>query len=391
MSKVVRTVSYIEGRFSETFGCNRIYGRGEHGRQALCGQGARLVLLLATVSVLLAACGRGEDVAGYPVSLGAPPQPTPSLPPVSFPRDEAPHGDLTEWWYYTGHLQAGKRRYGFELVTFQAVRGQLPRSYVAHFAITDQQRRRFAYDQRLHTGPQPVQGPGFNLEVGGWKMSGAGGTDRLQARMPDYGIDLTLRATKPAVLHEGDGIISFGPAGTSYYYSRTRMSVQGTIEDHGKRLPVTGQAWMDHQWGNFISVAGGGWDWYSIQLEDGADLTVSEVRNLEGEVLLEYGTYVEPNGSASNLDTEQVDTKVTARWRSPKTGAVYPSGWRMIIRDRELDLTLTPVLPDQELDTRKSTGVAYWEGAVEVAGTSDGKPIRGKGYVELTGYAKTKP
>lgn len=351
---------------------------------------ALLLVLLVAAPALLGGCGAGDRAAGYPVALGAAPEPTPSLPPVTFPRDEAPHDYLTEWWYYTGQLQAGKQRYGFELVTFQAVRGGLPRSYAAHFAITDRQRGRFRFDQRTYTGPQPAQGRGFNLRVGDWRMSGLGGTDRLRARMPGYGIDLTLEATKPAVLHDGDGIISFGPAGTSYYYSRTRMSVRGTVEDHGKRLPVTGQAWMDHQWGNFIAVAGGGWDWYSVQLRDGTDLTVSVVRDVEGRRVMEYGTYVEPDGRATHLGADEVEAKATGRWTSPRTGSTYPSGWRMRIPSRQLELTIRPVLVDQELDTGGSTGLVYWEGAVEVSGAREGKTVRGEGYVELTGYARSR-
>ena len=355
--------------------------------------GSRLWLLVLLATIFLAGCGRGEDGAsGY--RLAAPPADAgarPVLPPIRLPEDEAPHGDLTEWWYYTGHLEAGQRKYGFELVTFQAVRGELPRSYVAHFAVTDIGRTSFAYDQRTYTGPQPRTERGFDLRMGDWRMSGLNGTDRLQAGMKDYGIDLTLRATKPVALHEGDGIISFGPAGDSYYYSRTRMAVEGTINDHGERLAVTGKAWMDHQWGNFISVAGGGWDWFSAQLDDGADLTVSVVRNLEGKTILMYGTYVEPDGTASMLTRDELSVETTTRWTSPKTGATYPSGWRLRIPGRSLDLGIRPVIPDQELDTRNSTGVAYWEGAVDITGTSAGNPVHGDGYVELTGYAKTGP
>jgi predicted secreted hydrolase len=354
------------------------------------GRARLLLCIVLLASVLLSGCGTGREVQGYVIG-NTREETKPTLPPISLPDDEAPHDDLTEWWYYTGHLFAGEKRYGFELVTFQAVRGDLPRSYVAHFAITDLDRGTFRYDQKTYTGPQPALAEGFDLRVGGWEMRGLNGRDRLRAATPGYAIDLALRAEKPVVLHEGDGIISFGPAGDSYYYSRTRMSVRGTIDDHGRRLPVTGQAWMDHQWGNFISVAGGGWDWYSVQLEDGADLTISVVRNLEGEVILEYGTYVEPDGTAGTLSAEQIDIAATARWRSPRTGAVYPARWRVSIPDKNLRLDIVPPVADQELDTRKTTGVAYWEGAVDVSGTRDMEPVRGMGYVELTGYAPSAP
>lgn len=344
-----------------------------------------MALLLLFVPAALSACGGDSDAPGYrlaaPARLEAKP---PDLPPIRLPQDEAPHQDLTEWWYYTGHLSSGGRRYGFELVFFQSARGRYPTGYAAHFAITDIARGRFAYDQRTYVGAQP--GKGYNLGVGEWRMGGLNGKDRLRARMKGYAIDLALTATKPVVLQEGDGTISFGPAGDSYYYSRTRMAVQGTLVDHAKRLPVTGRAWMDHQWGTYISVAGGGWDWFSVQLDDGADLTLNIVRNAEGKKVLTYGTYVEPDGTAGHLGREEFTARATGRWTSPRTGATYPSGWRVDVPGTNLRLMLKPVLRDQELDTRKSAGVAYWEGAVDITGVRSGKPVRGEGYVELTGY-----
>jgi predicted secreted hydrolase len=345
---------------------------------------------LLAAAALLGACGGGGEEPGYRLAAsGAGAERRPALPPVSLPKDEAPHGDLTEWWYYTGHLYSGGRRYGFEYVVFQAVRGRLPRSYASHFAITDVGRRSFAHDQRSYTGPQPQPAQGFDLRVGSWRMGGLNGSDRLRASMDEYAIDLQLRATKPPVLHDDDGIVSFGPVGDSYYYSRTRMEVSGTLTDRGERLPVTGQAWMDHQWGNFISVAGGGWDWYSVQLEDGSDITLSVVRDLEGRTGLRYGTYVDPQGRAERLAAERFEVRATGSWESPRTGAKYPSGWRLTLPEKGLDVRITPVIADQELDTRETTGVTYWEGSVDVSGTRGGKPARGVGYVELTGYAPT--
>ena len=108
-------------------------------------------------------------------------------------------------------------------------------------------------------------------------MRGLLGNDRLQAAMTDYGIDLRLTTRRPPVLHDG-GLVTFGPAGDSYYYSRTRMEIAGTIDDHGEQVPVTGLAWFDKQWGNFL-VMGGGWDWFSMQLDDGTDLMLNLIRN----------------------------------------------------------------------------------------------------------------
>lgn len=347
------------------------------------------VVLWLVLSLLMSACSGGNGAGSLRLAAAPGESARKPLPPIQLPQDESPHRDLTEWWYYTGHLYGGGKRYGFELVTFQAVRGQLPPAYVAHFAVTDIGRRRFAYDQRSHTGPQPRSG--YDLDVGGWRMGGLGGTDRVRAEMRDYAMDLTLTATKPVVLHDGDGVVEFGPAGDSYYYSRTRMSVSGVLTDHGTRIPVSGQAWMDHQWGNFISVAGGGWDWYSFQLDDGADLTISVVRDLEGRTVLSYGTYIDRNGKSTHLTSQDYSVAATGRWTSPRTGATYPSGWNLSVPSQRLHVHVVPAIPDQELDTRASTGVAYWEGAVDVTGTRAGKPASGVGYVELTGYSASAP
>ena len=340
-------------------------------------------LLAAVWLMLLAACSPDRDGARLPP---APPEAPRQYPPVTLPKDEAPHQDLTEWWYYTGHLQAEDgRRWGFELVVFQALRGTLPPVYLSHFALTDRQRGLFRYEERGSQGPQPQPAEGFSLDVGGWRMQGRLGRDRLGAAMTDYSIDLALSTDRPAVLHDG-GLVSFGPAGDSYYYSRTRMDVAGTVEDHGDRVPVRGLAWCDRQWGNFL-VLGGGWDWFSVQLEDGSDLMLNLIRDAEGTIRLAYGTYVDRRGEYRHLAADQFDVEPTGRWTSPRSGATYPMGWRARLREPLLDLAIRPVLEDQELDVRATTSTIYWEGESEVAGTRDGRPIRGQAYVELTGYA----
>jgi predicted secreted hydrolase len=308
-------------------------------------------------------------------------------PPISFPIDEAPHDDMTEWWYYTGHLESEDgRRWGFELVTFQILRASLAPYYVAHFAVTDRQRGQFRYDVRQSQGDQAQPPEGFALDVGGWQMRGLLGNDRLRAVMTEYGLDLTLTTRRPPVLHDG-GLVTFGPAGDSYYYSRTRMEIAGAIEDHGERVPVTGRAWFDKQWGNFL-VMGGGWDWFSVQLEDGSDLMLNLIRNPAGQTTIAYGTYVAPDGTFRHLTGNQFEVSALGTWTSPHTGITYPSGWRATVRQPALDLSIAPVLADQELDTRRSTSLVYWEGAQSVVGTLNGQPIGGLGYVELVGYGQ---
>lgn len=209
--------------------------------------------------------------------------------------------------------------------------------------------------------------------------------------MNGYTIDLELVATRPPALHFGDpplqpGLISLGPAGYSYYYSRTRMEVRGTISvDGGPPVPVYGEAWMDHQWGDFLVLGGAGWDWFAGNLRDGRDVTLSIVRDVRGQTTLAYGTLVEPNGQARHLPPNSFRLTPIDTWISPRTGIVYPSGWRLVIPTEGLDLLWIPLLRDQELDTRASTGVIYWEGAVALLDTQTRRDV-GRGYVELTGY-----
>ena len=301
------------------------------------------------------------------------------LPPVSLPRDDAPHNDLTEWWYYTGHLTAsGGQTYGFELVIFQGNRQADPTAYAAHFAITDNGRNQFRWSERTASGSQVHASPGFDLNMNGWLMGGSNGHDRLTADMPDYGIALDLSALKPAALHNGNGIISFGPAGDSYYYSRTRLAVAGTLTDHGRPLSVTGLAWMDHQWGNFITGAGG-WDWFSIQLDDDTELMLFFLRDAAGQPAVPYGTLVDTTGHETALRPGSFGQQARGSWTSPSTGIAYPSGWTITAAGQTL--ILTPTVKAQELNPTQSTGFPYWEGDVTVTGAKTGQ-----GYVELVGY-----
>jgi predicted secreted hydrolase len=200
-------------------------------------------------------------------------------------------------------------------------------------------------------------------------------------------LDLTLAATKPAALHDRDGWIDFGPAGGSYYYSRTAMTATGTLDLEGRSLAVDGSAWFDHQWGDFISVGGGGWDWFAVNLDDGTDLTLSLVRDADGSYPLIYGTVVGRDGRVRHLARDAFQVEVTDRWVSPVTGADYPAGWSIRIPGDDLEITLAPTVAAQELDTRATTGVIYWEGSQVVRATRAGTQLGGEGYVELTGYA----
>jgi predicted secreted hydrolase len=392
------------------------------------GRGRRRALAALTVAavIALAACtGGGPILANPTLALPVPASPTPTPAraadpiPISLPRDDGPHDRLTEWWYYTGHLvTSGGRHFGFEAVIFRAERGDIPTTWASHLALTDEAGNRFLYAQRSQIGGPVDRSPrdgagnptGFDLVLASplltngapspdaslWNLAGSNGHDRIQAILSSgeaaaaggaFGLDLQLSSEKPPALHDGNGWIDFGPAGSSYYYSRTRLAITGSLTLDGASLAVTGIGWFDHQWGDFISVGGGGWDWYAVQLADGTDLTLSLVRAADGSFPLVYGTIVDSAGRATHLDRAAFTVTATGRWLSPKTGATYPAGWRIAIPGQRLEITLTPTVADQELDTRPSTGVAYWEGSQHVSATHDGAQVGGDAYVELTGYA----
>ncbi|HEX7736012.1 MAG TPA: lipocalin-like domain-containing protein [Ktedonobacteraceae bacterium] len=363
--------------------------------------------LLIVLALLLTSC----SVPGVPAtsavlpSVGVPPV-AQQLPPVRFPQDEAPHKDLTEWWYYTGHMNATTpdgqtHRYGFELVFFQALRSDYPPVYAAHFAISDITRGQFHYEQRRLTEPNAVipngtSSAGVHVAINDWSIGGLNGRDHLQASMDGYTINLDLNAFKPPTLHNGNGLITYGLGGFSYYYSRTNMAVSGTLLDHQQSIQVSGQAWMDHQWGNFLTLGGGGWDWFSIQLNNRAEMMLYVIRDASGKVISTYVGIVSSDGSYTELPASSLSLGVLDHWTSAITGITYPSGWQVQINDPHLkaSLTLQPELKNQELVATQSTGNTYWEGAVGISGSASAPgqnhevAVQGQGYVELTGYHK---
>jgi predicted secreted hydrolase len=389
--------------------------------------GARRLLAFAAVVVLLAT-GCSTPILANPPLVFPTPQPPSAAPPtrpdripISFPLDDGPHHRLTEWWYYTGHLQANNGgRFGFEAVVFRAERGSVPASWAAHLALTDEEGQAFRYAQRSEIGGQVDRSPraangaasGFDLQIAGlnpalieagarataapWRLAGANGTDQIEAALTDaeaaaagasFGLDLDLESTKPPALHDTDGFVDFGAGGSSYYYSRTRMAATGTLDLDGEQLSVEGIAWFDHQWGDFVSV-GAGWDWFAVNLDDGTDLTLSVVHAPSGADGVQYGTVVDPDGTVRHLAGDAFSVRAASVLPSIDEGRLYPSDWVITIPDfrdgQALQVSLTPTLPNQELDARPTTGVIYWEGSQVVSGV--GQPLGGEAYVEMTRY-----
>ena len=332
---------------------------------------------------------------------------------VELPRDLYAHaGAQTEWWYYTGHMQTARGgRFGFELVFFKR-RTDLDRFgvvplrlianplYLAHFAVTDETRATFRYAHRKSAnGPfdaaARMSHKRYELRLGDWSVrQGQDGTHLLRATLGDDLIfEVALRPQKPPALNGHQGIgVSFKDEGeASRYFSYTRMAARGRITWHGQTEPCAGAAWMDREFGTWRTTEKQkGWDWFSVQLDTGAEVMVYHLRDSRNRPSdFSSGTFVDEQGRWTPLAHADFTLEPTAHWRSPHTGATYPSGWRLQVPHFGIDLSITPVLKDQELDTRGTTMIVYWEGACTVTGRHRDADINGRAYVELVGYDRS--
>lgn len=350
----------------------------------------------------------------------------PGYPPVvegrslAFPRDFGAHPDYrTEWWYITGWLRDAKgAERGFQL-TFFRVRTLIgednpsrfaPRQLVlAHAAVADPASGRLRHAERSgRTYPGLVEAGESRTEVrvDGWFLSGGDTADapyRSQIEAEDFGFALDFVPDRPPVLNGKAGFSQKAPdpLNASYYYSRPQLQVSGSLRVGGEAMPVSGHAWLDHEWSSEILPEGArGWDWIGINLNDGSGLMGFQMRDAEGRALWGAGTLSDAQGRATPLGPEDLRFIPLRHWRSPRTGIEYPVEWRLELADGRR-FRIQPLMDDQELDSRASTGAIYWEGAVRLveegnanggaAGEArDGSAARelGRGYLEMTGYAE---
>jgi predicted secreted hydrolase len=328
-----------------------------------------------------------------------------------FPRDHAAHPEYaTEWWYYTGHLRAGERRFGFQLTFFRIgvdpARGTSRSAWAAreflfaHAALTDERQGRFVFDERIARPALGMAGADsvrYRVWIDDWSAALAADslTHRLACGARGFGLWLDLEPRKLPVIHGEAGVSrkSAATGNASHYYSLTRLETDGRVVVDGETLAVRGESWMDHEFAsNRMAGTHAGWDWFSVQLDDGRELMLYQLRLKDGGVEpLSHGTLVEPDGRTRPLALADFRVRALGRWRSPRTGGEYPSGWRLEVPGEGLSLTLTPTLRDQELVARAMGGIAYWEGSVRIEGERRGASVRGRGYVELTGYAGRAP
>jgi len=328
----------------------------------------------------------------------------------AFPRDHGPHPQFRqEWWYVSGNLDAGSgERLGFELTFFrfalQPESGLAPEPaasawrarqiYLAHFAITDVSAGRFRFAQKLSRAALGLAGAQtlpLRVWIDDWSLeaatAGAPAQEwSLRAAQPGYVLELTLQAAAPPVLNGDAGLSrkSGEPSAATYYYSMPRLAARGQLIREGHPLRLQGLAWLDREWGSGgLGAQQVGWDWFALQLNDGSALMFYALRDRDdSRDQHSAGTWVEAAGGSRPLSNEEVRIEVTDHWSNAQ-GTRYPALWRIRVPALALEVSVRPVLADQELRTTPD----YWEGAVDVSGTRAGRNIAGRGYVELVGYA----
>jgi predicted secreted hydrolase len=324
---------------------------------------------------------------------------------LEFPADHGPHLDYqTEWWYYTGNLVGDEGQHiGYQLTFFR--RALAPPSlrteresawaadqvYMAHFALTDVAGRSHQAFERFARGAAGLAGAQaapYQVWLEDWRVEEeAPGVTRMRAAQEGLALDLMLVDRKGPILHGNRGYSPKGPmpGNASYYYSLTRLETSGTVQVGDASYQVSGLSWMDHEWSTSgLAADQVGWDWFSVQLDDGSELMVFQLRKADGNIdPFSSGTYIAADGSTRHLARDAFEIRVEDTWPSPHTGAIYPARWTVTVPAVDLVLEIEPHLAGQEL----TVSYAYWEGAVRIEGERAGQAVRGNGYVEMTGYA----
>jgi predicted secreted hydrolase len=324
---------------------------------------------------------------------------------IELPADHGVHPQhRTEWWYVTGNVEDGEgRRFGYQLTFFRSGLGPGPQEpgnsalrasqvWAGHLALADVARGETRFAERLRRGGSAlVRASATDLDVAVEDWSLTRGPDerlRLRATAPAHGmeLDLVLSPRKAPVLHGDGGLSAKGdePGNASAYVTWTRLATSGRLVVDERTHEVTGSSWLDHEWGTSQLGRGVvGWDWFGLQLDDGRELMVYVLRREDGTPhRVSAGTLVHADGTWMKLERDDFRLTVLERWTSPRTGAEYPARWRLEVLPVDLSLDVTPLVPDCELVSERSTDVTYWEGPVRLSGSAEGR-----GYAELVGYA----
>ena len=336
-------------------------------------------------------------LAGLAASSGT--HALPEKKPV-FPRDFGSHPEFrTEWWYVTGHAKSGAREFGFQVTFFrsrvdatQGMKSQFAAKQLifAHGAVTDVQGKKLLHDQRIAREGFEIARASTtdtDVQIKDWALKRTASGYIAQLNGNGFRISLTLKPTQPLMLPGIDGLSQKGPEekNASYYYTEPQLKTEGLISIGGKDLPVQGTAWLDHEWSEELLPANVvGWDWIGMNLFDGGALTAFQLRDANGLAYWGGGSLRAANGRFSRFTPHGVKFSRQRTWKSPLSQATYPVEWR--VQTPADFYTVKAVIDNQELDSRASTGAIYWEGLSDLF-SSSGKPV-GRGYLEMTGYAR---
>ncbi len=324
---------------------------------------------------------------------------------LAFPRDHGAHPDhRTEWWYITGHGKADGKDLGFQITFFrsrveatQGMQSQFAAKQLlfAHCAVTDVQGNKLWHDQRIARagfGIAQTLETDTNIKLRDWTLqrNAATGVYSAQIKARDFSFDLQFSPTQALLLQGDQGLSRKGPEAkqASYYYSRPQLRASGTLALNGKTLAISnGTAWLDHEWSQeLLHPEAVGWDWIGMNLFDGSSLTAFQLRRKDGSALWTGGSYRSATGGNTITTIArpgEVQFQALKPWTSPLTAARYPIEW--LVRTPADYYTVKALIPNQELDSRSSTGAVYWEGLSDLF-DSNGKHV-GRGYLEMTGYA----
>jgi len=317
---------------------------------------------------------------------------------LQFPRDHGSHPQFrTEWWYLTGWVKDARGQDLGIQITFFRNRPRLaednpsrfaPRQLLfAHAALADAKAGKLLHDQRgarAGFGLAEAQVGRADVAMDDWSLrqTADGYSASIAAREFSYALE--FKVTQPVLLQGGRGLSRKGPlpAQASYYYSQPQLAVSGSITVKGEKREVSGTAWLDHEWSSeYLAAEAAGWDWIGLNLADGGALMAFRMRDKQGGTLWAGGSLRAADGRLRVLAPGEVRFEPLRRWRSPRTQAEYPVALRVQAGDMHFELE--PMMDDQELDSRASTGTIYWEGAVRA---KSGGRLLGQGYLELTGY-----
>lgn len=347
-----------------------------------------LLLLLAIAAWVLATGQTGRPPASMPVATVAGSAGTSGngAELVRLPADDAAHGTATEWWYYNGHLRsASGQRYGYHVTAFR--REQYALYSMFHVSLVDLQTgKHYSAQARTAGVPATPKQDGFAFNYLGWQLTGSGEKHTLRVSTKEFTLALDLEDSHGPTLHQvpgkmGPGLVDFGEAGQSYYYSRMRMATRGSLTLSGVERPVSGQSWFDHQWGDFESTALT-WNWFALQLDDGADIMLFQVVDAQGKLVNRFGS-IGRDGKTTLLGAGDIRLTPRRHWSSPANGVNYPVQWDIALPGEKMALTVQPFVDNCEFNGLETVMRIYWEGPVQVSGTH-----RGIGYLELSGYRR---